>query len=110
MTKEIAFALDLKDDPDTIRAYCDWHMKVWPEIMRGMAAHGVVGQNIYLIGNRLFMVLHVEDDFDYRVDFGRYLEETPRAREWDDFMRGYQQPVPWAKEGDLWRRWSGSMT
>ena len=100
--KEIAFALDLKDDPETIRDYCDWHQKVWPEIMRGMAAHGVLAQNIYLIGNRLFMVLQVEDDFDYRRDFRRYLEETPRAREWDLFTQGYQQPVPWVQDGDWW--------
>ena len=102
MAKEIAFALDLKDDPDTIRDYCDWHTKVWPEIMRGMAKHGVLSQNIYLIGNRLFMVLQVEDDFDYRVDFARYMEETPRAKEWDEVMRDFQQAVPWAKEGDWW--------
>ena len=44
--KEIAFALDLKGDPEIIREYCDWHGKVWPEIMRGMAAYGVLGQNI----------------------------------------------------------------
>ena len=91
MAKEIAFALDLKDEPDSIREYCDWHRKVWPEIMRGMAKYGVIAQNIYLIGNRLFMVLQVEDDFDYRVDFARYLEETPRAKEWDSFMHGYQE-------------------
>lgn len=102
MSKEIAFALDLKEDPDNIREYCDWHMKVWPEITRGMAKYGVISQNIYLIGNRLFMVLEVEDDFDYRVDFARYLEETPRAKEWDSFMHGYQQLVPWVQEGDWW--------
>ena len=100
--KEIAFALDLKGDPEIIREYCDWHGKVWPEIMRGMAAYGVLGQNIYLIGNRLFMVLQVEDDFNYRRDFGRYLEETPRAKEWDAFMHGYQELVPWVQEGDWW--------
>ena len=102
MAKEIAFALDLKDEPDSIREYCDWRRKVWPEIMRGMAKYGVIAQNIYLIGNRLFMVLQVEDDFDYRVDFARYLEETPRAKEWDSFMHGYQELVPWVEEGDWW--------
>ena len=102
MAKEIAFALDLKDEPDSIREYCDWHRNVWPEIMRGMAKYGVIAQNIYLIGNRLFMVLQVEDDFDYRVDFARYLEETPRAKEWDSFMHGYQELVPWVEEGDWW--------
>lgn len=102
MSQEIAFALDLQDDPAVIAAYRGWHEKVWPEIMRGMAGHGVLGQRIYLIGNRLFMVLEVEEGFDYRVDFARYLENTPRAREWDALMRQFQKPVPWAGEGDLW--------
>lgn len=102
MPKELAFALDLEDDPDRIAEYRDWHTRVWPEIMRGMAAHGVLSQNIYLIGNRLFMVLEVEDDFDYRRDFTRYLEDTPRAMEWDDLMRPMQRPVPWADKGDWW--------
>ena len=102
MSKEIAFALDLRDDPATIETYTEWHTRVWPEIMRGMAAHGVLSQNIYLIGNRLFMVLEVEDSFDYRRDFGRYLEATPRAGEWDEIMRGFQRAVPWAKDDELW--------
>ncbi len=100
--KEIAFSLDLKDDPKIIAEYIEWHLNVWPEIMRGMAARKVIAQNIYLIGNRLFMVLNVEDDFNYRVDFQRYLDETPRAKEWDSLMQGYQQCVPWAQKGDWW--------
>jgi len=100
--KEIAFALDLKDHPDGIREYREWHKTVWPEISRGMASYGVLSQNIYLIGNRLFMVLQVEDGFDYRTDFPRYLEDIPRAKEWDSLMRGFQRPVPWAGEGDWW--------
>jgi L-fuconolactonase len=102
MAKELAFALDLADDPAKIAAYRDWHGKVWPEIMRGMAAHGVLAQNIYLTGNRLFMVLSVEDEFDYRRDFARYLEETPRAKEWDALMNDLQRPVPWAAKGEWW--------
>jgi L-rhamnose mutarotase len=60
--KEIAFALDIRDDPDAIRAYRNWHKKVWPEIMRGTAEIGVQSQRIYLSGNRLFMILQVEDE------------------------------------------------
>ena len=98
--KEIAFALDLEDEPDTIRKYREWHGRAWPDIMRGMAACGVRCQNIYLIGNRLFMVLQVEDEFDYRRDFGRYLEKGPHAKEWDGFLKRGRQPVPWVGEGD----------
>ena len=100
--KEIAFALDIRDDPDAIRAYRVWHKKVWPEIMRGTAEIGVQSQRIYLSGNRLFMVLQVEDDFDYRKDFVRYLKDTPRAEEWEALMQNFQQQLPWAEGGEWW--------
>lgn len=29
-----ALALDLKDDPQAIAAYEEWHRKVWPEIQK----------------------------------------------------------------------------
>lgn len=102
--KQLAFALDLTEDPKGIAEYVEWHGKVWPEIMRGMAGAGVLSQNIYLIGNRLFMVLEVEDDFDYRRDFALYMEETPRAKEWDAMMRKLQRAVPWASEDEWWAK------
>ncbi|MEQ8965862.1 MAG: amidohydrolase family protein [Azospirillaceae bacterium] len=100
--KDLALALDLKDDPQTIAEYDRYHRDVWPEILRGMAAVGVRSQRIWRVGNRLFMLLQVDDDFDWDRDFARYMRETDRAREWDDLMRTFQSKVPAAGPDDWW--------
>lgn len=100
--KTMAFALDLKDDPDVIEKYDEYHRNVWPEILRGAAGSGVRSQRIWRAGNRLFMLVEVDDDYDWQREFARYMEETPRAREWDTLMRTFQQPAPSAGPGDWW--------
>ena len=42
------------------------------------------------------------DEFDPDRDFPRYVEQNPKAKEWDDLMRTFQQQVPEAKEGEWW--------
>lgn len=100
--KTLTFALDLKDDPEIIAKYDEYHRAVWPEIVRGAAASGVRSQRIFRTGNRLFMIIEVDDDYDWRSGFARYMAETPRAREWDTLMRTFQQPVPSAGPDDWW--------
>ena len=48
------------------------------------------------------MHLDAPDDFDLERDFPRYMEGSPRAREWDELMNTFQEPVPAAREGEWW--------
>ena len=48
------------------------------------------------------MYIETEDSFDPAADFQAYTEASPRAREWDELMRGFQVQVPGAKEGEWW--------
>ena len=57
--KEIAFSLELGDHPDGIQKFLDWNGSAGSEGIRDIAAAGVISQNVYLDGNRLFMVLRV---------------------------------------------------
>ena len=41
--KRYCQTLELMDDPDMIRRYCDVHKHVWPEIMEGQKQHHCVG-------------------------------------------------------------------
>jgi catechol 2,3-dioxygenase-like lactoylglutathione lyase family enzyme len=52
-------------------------------------------------GGRVSFFLRV-DDFDLARDFPRYMEQSPRAREWDALMRDFQQSVPGARPGEWW--------
>ena len=53
------FALDLKDDAAAIDSYKRWHRPGGPppEVTRSLRDAGIAALDIYLIGNRLFMIM-----------------------------------------------------
>ena len=93
--------LNLQDDAETIERYKEYHRAVWPEVEEALRGIGVTRMRIFLHGRRLFMYMEAVDGFDVARDFPRYME-TERAKEWDDLMRTYQEPVPGASEGEWW--------
>lgn len=99
--KRFCLALDLKDDPAVIAEYKKIHQDIWPEIRERINADGITGMDIYLTGNRLFMIMEVNDDFSFEQksasDAG-----NPRVQEWENFMWTFQQALPWAKPGEKW--------
>ena len=56
---------------------------------------------IYRFGRQLFMFMEAADDFDMERDMPKYMEH-PRAREWDQLMRTFHEPVPGAPPGSTW--------
>jgi len=100
--KSFAQALDLKDDPQLIASYVEWHQKVYPEVLRALQTIGITKMKIFLLGTHLFMYYEAPDDFDPQRDFQAYTKLTPRANEWDEFMRTFQQKVAEAGPNDWW--------
>jgi len=101
--KTFVYTLDLKDDPDLIAKYKEYHRAVWPEVIEGAKKIGLIHDRIYLLGNRLVMILETDDAYDPDLDLSRYAEK-PRAKEWDELMKTFQQPLKWAKPGEYWLR------
>ena len=97
----LAMILNLRDNPDIIEKYKEYHRAVWPEVIAGLRGIGVSNMKIFLRGRRLFMYLEVPHDFDPVRDFPRYME-SPRARQWDELMRGFQEQVPEAAPDEWW--------
>ena len=100
--KVYGMTLNLKDDLSVIEQYKEYHRAPWPEALQGLAGVGVVDMKIFLLGRRMFMYLATEDSFDMEADFARYVEQNPKAAEWDALMRPFQEPVPEAAEGEWW--------
>ena len=100
--KHYALTLNLKDDPEIIERYKEHHRHPWPEPLQGLKEVGIEGMQIYLLGRRMFMHMTTTDDFDPARDFARYVEQNPRAAEWDELMRTFQERVPEAGEGEWW--------
>ena len=101
MTCRYCFALDLKDDPQSIAEYRMHHQNIWPEVTGGLKAIGVAGLEIYLAGNRLFMILEAGPSFSLEAKTKADLE-NPCIEEWERLMWKYQQPLPQAKPGEKW--------
>ncbi|MRX65334.1 L-rhamnose mutarotase [Maribacter luteus] len=99
--KKYCLALDLKDDPVLIDQYKAHHKKVWPEITQSIIDSGIENAEIYCVGNRLFMILEVNDSFSFEQK--EQMDNANRkVQEWEELMWKYQQKMPWAKENEKW--------
>lgn len=99
--KRYAMMVLLKDDTEIIRKYEQYHANPWPETNAGLLSVGIQRMYIYRYGRYLFMFMETKDDFDMDRDLPKYMED-PRAREWDELMRTFQETVPGAPEGSKW--------
>ena len=65
--KRYCKTLTLEQDADLIEAYKKAHEAgaAWPEITQGMIEVGILDMEIYLVGNRLFMIMETADDFSF---------------------------------------------
>lgn len=101
-TNRYCFALDLKNDPELIGEYKKHHEKIWAEVNRSIRDSGIVDMEIYLYGNRLFMIMETLPDFS----FEKKAEEdfkNPKVLEWEELMWKYQQPLPGSDPGEKWK-------
>lgn len=101
MSQSYILALDLKDDPTLIAAYEDWHQKVWPEILDSIRQSGIERMEIYRVGNRLTMIMEVNDQFDFAAKAVADAQ-NPKVQEWEQLMWTFQQPLPFAAPGEKW--------
>ena len=100
--QHFGLTIELKDDPELIAQYKAYHAAPWPEPLQGLAEIGITDMKIFLLGRRMFMSMTAIDEFEPVRDFPRYVEQNPKAKEWDELMRTFQQPVPEATEREWW--------
>ena len=99
--KRYCLALDLKEDENAIKAYDDYHRKVWPEVKDSLKEAGVLDMEIYRTHNRLFMILKVVRDFSFEKKKATD-QANPKVQEWENLMSQFQQPLPWSDSGEKW--------
>jgi L-rhamnose mutarotase len=101
MMRRYCLTLDLIPDEELIAEYEAIHRKVWPEIIESITSSGIVDMEIYRMGNRLFMIMEVNDTFSFdRKSSMDAVNE--KVQEWETLMWKYQQPIPGAKPGEKW--------
>lgn len=99
--KRYCLALDLKDDAALIAEYEMYHRAVWPEILDSIKSSGIEQMEIYRTGNRLFMIMEVNDSFSFETK-AKADAANAKVQEWETLMWKYQQALPLAKPGEKW--------
>jgi len=101
--KRYCQTLELKNNEELIAEYKHWHTREhrWPEIAQGILEVGILDMELYLQGNRLFMIVETPLDFDWDTAFAR-LAQLPRQAEWEEFMARFQLTKPGASSSEKW--------
>ncbi len=100
--KRYCLALDLKDDAALIAEYEAYHENVWPEILQSIKESGIEHMDIYRTGNRLFMIMEVNDAFNFESKAAADAANE-KVQEWETLMWKYQQELPGSKPGEKWK-------
>ncbi len=103
VNRRYCMALDLKDDPELIEEYKKYHApgNVWPEIIDSIKSSGIEDMAIYIVGNRLFMIMDVNESFDF--DKKALVDAAnDKTQEWEALMWKFQLPLKWGKPGEKW--------
>ena len=96
--KRHCLALDLVDDPALIMEYEKMHEQIWPEIKESILASGINVMEIYRYGNRLFMIMEVNETFSFDKKAAMDAAND-KVEEWEALMWKYQQALPGTKPG-----------
>lgn len=100
--KRYCQTLELRDDRELIEKYVEAHAHVWPEIQEGIRSVGILDMQIYIHGNRLFMICDTVDEFDWEKDNAR-LAALPRQAEWEAYVAQFQGCDPNAPSTAKWQ-------
>ena len=99
----LCFALDLKNDPSLISQYKEWHRPGGPPgaVTRSIREAGIEDLQIFLCGNRLFMIMETGATFSAEHKSAAD-NADPEVQRWEKLMWSFQQALPWAAPGEKW--------
>jgi L-rhamnose mutarotase len=106
--RRMCFAVDLKDDEHTIERYKDLHRPGGPPaaVTKSLRESGISDLEIYLIANRLFMIMEVDERYS-AAEKSRVDVQIPEVQVWNTLMESLQQELPFSRSdaaSGKWRR------
>ncbi len=95
------FAVDIH--ADGIERYKAWHAAGAPPaaVTAAIRADGIRELEIYLVGDRMVLIMEQGDDFDPMAKAARDAA-NPDVKAWDALMRTFQKPLPFGPKGSTW--------
>ena len=102
--KRYCQTMDLKNEPALIKEYRNRHSEdnAWKEILDGIRAVGILEMEIYILDNRLFMIVETPLDFDWDSAMAK-LATLPRQQEWEEYMAMFQDCNATATSDEKWK-------
>ena len=96
--------LEISDDPELIALYRKWHSEeyCWQEVRDGIREVGILEMEIYILDNRLVMIVDTPSDFDWHSAMAR-LATLPRQAEWEAFVAKFQGCAADARSDEKWQ-------
>jgi L-rhamnose mutarotase len=93
--------LDLKNDAAAIAEYKRYHVKIWPEVKQSLFDAGIEAMEIYLGGNRLFMIMDTNNAFSLSAKAAADAANA-KVQEWETLMANFQQELPQSTPAQKW--------
>ena len=102
--KRFCKTMELRNDETLIEQYKADHAKgaAWPEITNGMKEVCILDMEIYLLGNRLFMIMDTVAEFDHDKAMAE-LAGKPRQSEWEEKMAQFQNTSKESTAAEKWQ-------
>lgn len=102
--KRYCQTLELRDNEELIARYREAHdeQHSWREILDGIRQVGILEMEIYILGNRLFMIVETPVSFDWATAMER-LAAMPRQQEWEAFVAQFQKCAANASSDEKWQ-------
>lgn len=96
--------LEISDDPELMEQYRKWHSEEhhWKEIRDGIRQVGILEMEIYMLGNKLVMIVDTPADFQWEEAMNR-LATLPRQAEWETFVSKFQGCAADARSDEKWQ-------
>ena len=103
-TKRYVQYLEICDDPELMMEYRKWHSEgySWREVREGIRQVGILEMELYMIGNRLVMIVDTPIDFDWKEAMDK-LATLPRQAEWEAFVAKFQGCSAEARSDEKWQ-------
>lgn len=96
--------MEITDCPELIRKYRECHDReyAWKEIADGIRSVGILEMEMYILGNKVFMIVETPLDFEWDKAMAK-LATLPRQAEWESYVAAMQGCDPNATSGEKWK-------
>lgn len=103
-TKRYCQIMDLKNDSELIKKYCEAHDEEHfrPEVLKGIRDVGILEMEVYILGNRIVMIVDVAEDFNWDVAMAR-LATLPGQADWEAYVAQFQNCDASATSDEKWQ-------